>query len=257
MHDCRSLRPAPRGPTSRLQGRACLPAAVALILAAAVLLAPFVARPAFGHAAGPPPQATVSGAGSVVTIDWVAEPDDAAAVGVAVGLLPPEVVDAYLGRGPIEDLPSDAMLERLAQSPQLRAYLLANVTVTQAGAACRGEVVETEAFLTAGARLQFTCPAPVEQVELGITLLHDQDPRYRTFGVDGTIQSTVHTSTQPTHTWDLTGAAAGAGGAGRAAAWFWPLAVLAGVGALVGAAARIVLRRRVRYGCDGEHGGPT
>lgn len=163
---------------------------------------------ASGHAAGPPPHATLDADGDVVTIDWVAVDDDAAAVGVAIGLLPAETVDAYLGRGPWEDVPSEEEIRAFSRAPELRAYLASNIAVLQDGEPCRGIVDPAEDFVRDGARLTFTCPREVDEVDVRITMLHDADPRYRTFSVDGTYQTSVHTVDRPTHTWDFTGASA-------------------------------------------------
>jgi hypothetical protein len=177
-----------------------------LLLAVAALLV--VPQAAGAHSAGRPPHATLAADGRVVTIDWMAMGDDAAAVGVAVGLLPEKAIDAFLGLGPWEDMPSDDDIRMLSRSDELRQYLLENTQVFQDGRACSGDVEPAADFIAKGARFTFTCPRPVDFVDLRITILHDRDPLYRTFGVDGTYQTTVHTSAQPTHTWDFTGASA-------------------------------------------------
>jgi nickel/cobalt transporter (NicO) family protein len=177
-----------------------------LVLAFAVLAVAPGAAPAFGHPLGDPPRAWLSADERVVTIDWVAEDDDAAAVGHAVGLLPMEAVWAYIEELP-EEQPTAEQIDALSSSSELEEYLLDHVAIRQDGESCSGEAQPARDFIADGARLRFTCPEPVEQVDLRITLLHDQDPAYRTFGVDGGDQLTVHTASRPEHAWDFTSSA--------------------------------------------------
>lgn len=183
------------------QRRTATPALRAVIAALGLLI--LAATPASGHASGQLPHARLSAEGRTLTVVWSAAPDDVVDVGVAIGLLPETAMLAYLG-GPIADLPTEAELEAFATSPQLRDYLLEHIGVRQAGQDCDGEVISTSDPLDRGVELRFTCPQQVEQVDLRITMLHDRDPAYRTFSVDGTIRSAVHTATAPEQPWDLT-----------------------------------------------------
>ncbi len=184
----------------------CSAPAIRAVIATVALLVLF-ATPVYGHASSQLPHARLSAEGRTLTVVWSAAPDDMVDVGVAIGLLPESAMLAYLG-GPLEDLPTDAELDAFASSPQLRDYLLEHIRVGQAGRGCDGEVIATHDPLERGVELRFTCPQQVEQVDLHISMLHDRDPDYRTFSVDGTIRSAAHTATDPEQPWDLTPLAA-------------------------------------------------
>lgn len=174
---------------------------VAALVLAVSLLSPVT--PASGHAFGDPPRAWLSARGPVVTLDWVAEDDDAAAVGHAIGLLPIDAVWAFVEELP-DEMPTPQQRRTLSESPELRAYLLEHVRIHQDGRPCAGDAEPATDFIADGARLRFTCPDPVEQADVRITLLHDQDASYRTFSVDRSDQLAVHTAGQPEHAWDFT-----------------------------------------------------
>jgi hypothetical protein len=159
--------------------------------------------PAWGHAFGDPPRAWLRAEGQVVTLDWIAEADDAAAVGHAIGLLPIDAVWAFIEELP-EDLPTEEQTRALSEAPELETYLLEHVQIRQDGRACTGVAEPATDFIADGAQLRFACPEPVEQAAVRITLLHDEDPAYRTFAVDGTDQLTIHSIAQPEHVWDFT-----------------------------------------------------
>ena len=199
-----------------------------LLLWSVVLL-----EPVWGHAGGMPTHAKLSAEGEVVHVELVSAPDDAALMGSTLGLLPDGAMEVYLGASD-DELPSDAEIRAFSASPELREYLLEHVEVHQDGRRCDGDAAPAEDFVMDGAELRFTCPEPVEQATISITLLHDQDPAYRAYTVDGTIQSYTHTAAQPEHEWDFTLAAASDPGV--------PTALWGGL-ALVGLAAVGLLRR--------------
>ncbi len=180
-------------------------AAVALAVLLGVLTAPVVA---VAHPGGGlmPPHARFSADDEVVTIEWTAPPDDAAHIGEAVGILPAGTMEAFL-IGPPEALPTDDEVRALAASAELERYLLDHVEVRQDGRRCDGAVTPSPAFLDAGAVFTFRCPERVAEVDVRITILQDQDPRYDTFGVDGTVWTVLFTAAQPEHRWDATAAA--------------------------------------------------
>jgi len=186
-----------------------------------------------------PPHARFSADGDVVRIEWTAPQDDAAHVGEAVGIFPEGTMEAFL-TGPDELIPTDEEVRELAASSELQAYLLEHVTVRQEGVSCDGRVEPAEDFLVDGAEFTFRCPEPVAQVDVRITILQDQDPRYDTFGVDGTVWTVLFSSAQPEHTWNAEAAAAARSGGIPTALWVG----LAVVGAL--AVAWLLFWQRVR-----------
>jgi hypothetical protein len=177
--------------------RALLSGAVLLVLS--VLLV----EPVWGHAAGVPPHARLQAEGRVVHVELTSASDDAALIGSSLGLLPEGSMEWYLGESH-DAPPTDEELRAFSASPELREYLLEHVEVRQDGERCAGQAEPAEDFVLDGAELRFACPEPVEEVDVRITILHDQDPAYRTHTVDGTIQSYTHTSTHPEHRWDFT-----------------------------------------------------
>lgn len=158
---------------------------------------------AAGHAAGVPPHARLHADGPTVHMELTSASDDAALIGSSLGLLPQGSMEWYLGEahdGP----PTDEQIAAFSASSELRDYLLEHVEVRQDGKRCPGQADPAKDFILDGAELRFTCPEPVEQIDLRITILQEQDPAYRTYSVDGTIQTYTHTSAQPEHRWDFT-----------------------------------------------------
>ena len=198
---------------------------------------------AIAHPSGEfgPPTARLSADGRTVTIELAAPPDDAAAIGTAIGLLPEGSMEAFL----LEDedaQPTEEEIRELSASPELRAYLLEHVEVRQDGQGCAGEARPGEDFLADGAELTFTCGAPVEVVDVRITVLHDVDPRYATFGLDGSRWTVLFTVAQPEHPWDASGAASGPGLAAL-------LAIVGGVLLVLGVFGWLLVGRR-RPSCE-------
>ena len=206
-----------------------------VVAAAVLLLVVGVTTPVFGHASGQLPYAWWSADGHRVVAEWTAPADDAALIGTALGVLDAGASEAYLD-GPADEFPTDEEIAALSGSPALSRYLLDNLGVRQDGVDCPGEVDPAGDFITDGASFAFTCPEPVTDVELWVTILHDQDPAYQTLSGDGTIQDARHTAATPAHPWDFTMVA---GGPRRA-----PVVLFAAVG--VALAAGVLALRRVR-----------
>ncbi len=205
-----------------------------------VLLSLVPAAPASGHASSQLPHARWSAEGTEVVMQWTAAADDAADVAVAVGLWPEEAMWAYLD-GDIEDMPDDDEVAALQDATVLHDYFAESVALRQAGTACPVEVALTDDFITDGAELTFACDEPVTEAEIEVTVLHDRDPDYRTFSVDGSEQYAVHTADQPRHVWDFT-----ASGTDRDLPWGL---VATGVGLVVALVALMtVVARRPRAG---------
>jgi hypothetical protein len=198
-----------RAPTNAHAGRAPRRALLCGGVVVGVLL--ILQGVASGHAAGMPPHASLTADGDTIHVELTSASDDAALIGSSLGLLPEGSMEWYLGESD-DGPPTDEEIREFSASPDLRDYLLEHVEVRQDGAPCAGRADPAEDFVLDGAKLRFTCPEPVEEVDLRITILHDQDPAYRTYSVDGTIQSYTHTSAQPEHRWDFTLAGTDASG---------------------------------------------
>lgn len=210
-----------------------------------------VPLPALGHAAGELPHARLSAEGAQVTVELSAAADDAADVVVAAGVWPEEVFLAYLDvlfGGSEDQLPDAGEITAVSRDPALARYLGNGVTIRQQGRPCPVEVDVAENYIEDGATLTFTCPDPVTEAEVEITLLHDRDPAYRTFSVDGTAQYAVHTAERPAHPWDFTLAQQGGGGVSVAVLLAGAAVVLLGAGALL---ARLWSRPRDGAGTAG------
>jgi hypothetical protein len=207
------------------------------LLTVGTLLSAAVAAPApaDAHAAGELPTARLSADGDTVTVQLTIADDDAALIGTLLGQLPEGAMEAYLGRP--DEVPSDDEVLAFSASPELRAYLLDHVAVSQDGSPCEGTADPAERFVEDGAVLTFRCPAEVTTASIRISVLHDQDEAYRTYSVDGTEQFAVHSPTAPEHEWDFTLAGEGA---------TVPASWLVGLAAVVVASALLLLRRRPR-----------
>jgi len=186
---------------------------VAAVVALAMIVT--LAGPARAHPFGPPPTARVGADATVVTVTWTATTDDLLLIGERLGHLPAGSAAAAL-EGAVQVAPPATAAAALSASPELRAHLTERITVTQAGARCPSTVEPGLDFLVEGARLRFACPAPVEVVDLEITMLHDVHPAYRTFAVaaDGGEGQAVLTATAPAVAWDVRSGAPAAAPAG-------------------------------------------
>jgi hypothetical protein len=188
--------------------------AVVAVLALGVLLGVPVAAAAHGSLVVP--TIRLDAEDRTVTLQWNAAEDDAAAIAVGLGLAPREVLLDHLaalaaledGDDPqplIDRLIAQVDQERLTGAPELDAYLLRSMVVAQDGAACRGQVGPTDDFLTGVAELTYTCPEPVDEIDLTVTVLLEQDPTHRTFSNDGSGEVALHSAVEPTQTWTLAG----------------------------------------------------
>lgn len=173
-------------------------------MAALVLLLSCAAAPALAHPFGPPPTARIWADDSRVVIDWTAAPDDTAAIGVEVGVLSEQAVDAFLEESPAMVAPPAADLATLDSSEELRTYLLEHIQVLQGGRRCDAELAPVNDFIHRGATVVHSCPRPVVDVEVVITMLHSRHEAYRTFAFsrDRTEpDQAVFTVASPSHTW--------------------------------------------------------
>jgi hypothetical protein len=202
---------------------------VALWLAGAIV----GVAPAAGHASGELPHARLSSSGTLVDVELTMAADDAALIGEVVGQLQDGAMDSYLG-GPIDAMPTDDEVRAFSASSELRAYLLEHVTVRQDGQPCDGTADPAEDFLTDGAVVRFRCPSVVTEADVRITLLHDEDPAYRTYSVDGTVQYAVHSPSEPEHRWDFTLAKQDGGRSVPVALWAGLVGVAAPMVAILG-----------------------
>ena len=172
-------------------------------------------------------------------IDWRATPDDAAAIGERIGIMPPGSVAAYRQDSAAQAAPSSVDEARLSASSELRDYLTERIVATQDGQPCQSEVAPVADFVHRGARVIVTCPADIDDVALRIAMLHDIHQAYRTVAVaaDARPSSSVFTVAAPQHRFTF---GAGANAAGGIAA-----AVAVGIFLAAGAAV-VLLRRRSR-----------
>lgn len=188
---------------SRIRSRSPSVSVAAVAFLASVAL-PAVAANA--HPAGEVPRARLAVEGEVVVLDWIAAPDDAAEVLVAAGIWPEEVATRYLDVAfgiPADPLPGPEEIRAASRDAALPRYLAEHLVLEQGTRTCPGTVHPTEDLLADGVQVSFRCPTPPGQVHLTISLLHDQDPAYRTFSLDGTRRVAIHTAAEPTQPWDL------------------------------------------------------
>lgn len=168
------------------------------------------------HPFGPPPRSWLEVDGEVVRLSWQASYDDHLAVGEHLGHLEPGTAAAYLDPS-VRVAPARAEVEALASSAELRTYFTDHIVVEQDGRRCEAVAIETDRFLEQGARLAHQCHGPVDEVTLRITMLHDINEAYRTYGLaEGGEPGpfAIFTTEQPEHRVDV--AAIAGGGSGRA-----------------------------------------
>jgi hypothetical protein len=190
------------------------PVRLAAMGCAALLAVVLTATAASGHASGEVPQARLSATGHTVTLQWTAAPDDIADLAVAAGVWPEAIAFAYLDvafGGDPALLPDDAEVAAMGRDPALRRYLEDRVRILQDGTACAADARPAPDLMLEGVTVTFECPDEVTSAVVDIRLLHDRDPSYRTFSVDGTYQYAVHTAAQPAHPWDFRAAEASGG----------------------------------------------
>jgi hypothetical protein len=210
---------------------------IAVVLAAGIATWPAAGTAAAHPSGSAPPHAWLAAEDHVVTIEFTLAPDDAAVIGSALGLLPEDAMEAYLGDDGAT-YPTDEEIAEFSASGQLRDYLLEHIEVQQDGLPCPGEAEPAADFFADGAELRFTCQDAVEEVDLRVTALHEQDPAYRTFSVDGGTRYAVHTAAEPQHQWDFAAAADGSGAADGeplpVGLWAGLVAVIAGIAGVLG-----------------------
>lgn len=167
-------------------------ATAALALALTLTLALGQASTAQAHPFGPPLTASVTTQGSTVAVSWTGAPDDWMALGDFIGAFAASTDSSRTGA------------EVLASSPQVQAYLMEHVAVSQGGHACTASWQHAPRMVEDGAQLEFQCPAPVSVVDVRVSALTDVNDAYRTVVTAGG-QQVLFTAAQPQHTLDLSG----------------------------------------------------
>lgn len=197
--------------------------------------------PALGHPFGPPPVARLDANGREVTIDWAAAEDDYTILGGALGVFQAKQTFVYDAEGQTVagPPPTSQQLSQLANSAQLQSYVAEHISVRQEGADCPVQV-DASQLAADGVELVATCPRAVTELEVGITLLQDLHPAYRTVGLIGDAGAkTLFTEAEPVRRLTFANADPGPFGSG----WRTASLVLVAL-AMIGAVAAGVLSRR-------------
>ena len=193
------------------------------------------AAAASAHPFGPPLTAKVSAEGSTVTVAWAAAEDDWLRLGEHVGAFDEPTTP---GESPVL-----TGAEKLQRSESLRAYLLDNVSVDQGDGKCAGAVTSLEDPLGTGVELSFDCAAPVDEVDVTLSVLSDVNAAYRTFATasEGTSpRRALLSSSSPTTHFSF---AAGTAASGPPYLVILGLLLAAALGVVVAAARATHLRR--------------
>lgn len=201
---------------------------VAALAAAAAVVATGAATPAAAHPFGPPLSARLDVDGAEVAVTWTAAEDDWVNLGEFLGAFTGQT-DQTGGTG--EQLTG---ADLLARSDNLPSYLLSHFVVEQDGRPCEGQVTQLEELLTLGAGMVYTCPRPVDTVQLTVTTLTDINENYRTVVTSDDASEpaqALFTNTTATQQWSFDATATGLGTARVAlmAAGALILAALAGI----------------------------
>lgn len=213
------------------------PLAAVVLAALALALAPTAGH---AHPFGPPPRSWLEVDDATVRLSWEATYDDHLALGERLGYFEEGTSAAYLDPS-VQVAPPRADEEALAASDELRAYLAANIAVEQDGQRCDLDGVRTDRFVERGAIVHHVCPRPAEELTLRITMLHDVNEAYRTFGLAEAGPAgpfAVFTVEQPEHRVDVTELTGDGGAGGR-------LVLLAALGVLAAGVA-VAFRRLTR-----------
>jgi hypothetical protein len=198
--------------------------------------------PAGAHPLGDPQTVHLAASGNEVTARWTAPPDDLLVLGSVTGVLADRREYVFdLGAGGEPEPVGDSDADKLTAASEVADYLREHITVTQDGRACPAEV-DLEDLVEDGAALVFTCDREIEAVEVGVTMLTDADPAYRTVAfadggtVDGGTEQQLYGSDTSSATWHFDADAASGEG--------WPMvAAIGGVLVLVVATSVVGLRR--------------
>lgn len=183
--------------------------AAGLAAAAVAVTAGVVAAPQAGaHPFGPPLSARLDVDGTEVAVTWTAAEDDWVSLGEFLGAFTGQT-DQTGGTG--EQLTG---AELLARSDNLPSYLLSHFVVEQDGRPCEGQVTQLRELLTLGAGMVYTCPRPVDTVELTVTTLTDINENYRTVVTSEDASEpaqALFTNTTATQQWSFDATSGGVG----------------------------------------------
>lgn len=139
-----------------------------------------------------------------VHVKWrVGGPDDLTLLGVKLGLLPGDRVKAD---GTVDYEYSDPGV--VGASDRFAGYLLDRITVADAGQPCTGVAEPVLGLALKGATAAYTCPGPVTSATVGVRMLTDLHPAYKTLATGPTGQRAVYQGDDDTHDWTLVGAPA-------------------------------------------------
>lgn len=163
------------------------------------------AGPAEAHPLGDPQTVRLSADGHQVTALWTAAPDDLLVLGSLTGAIPERreyVFDLDPDAEPAPVGETDA--ELLTSSPEVADYLTEHITVRQDGRDCPAEV-DLAGLIGDGAELTFTCPEPVDDIEIEVTTLTDADRAYRTvaFAEAADPEQHLFNAAEPSREWNF------------------------------------------------------
>jgi hypothetical protein len=189
--------------TARPRRRGRLAAGLAVVLL--VWLAGFagLSSPASAHPLGAPQSVRIGAEDRQVWVRWTASPDDLTALGIHLGVLGDDRSLVYDQGVLVPEQYDDYDAVRLANSPAFAAYLLEHIAVDQRGRPCPGRVTNPEDVLGDGARVEFTCAEPVDEVTVRVDTLTDIDPAYRTLASSESGERATYTKSAPEQRWEL------------------------------------------------------
>ncbi len=230
-----------RGPAGAFALKGFVAAVFALTATATTVFA--APAPARAHPFGDPQTVAIAldqNHPEIVRIRWkVGGLDDLTLLGVALGLLPR---DRVMLDGAVFFRDSDATA--IGPSGEFAAYLLKQITVASNRHSCAGSVEPPSDVAKTGVTITYACPGPVGTVTVGVRMLTDLNPAYRTLASGPEGERAVYGSGEYSHDWVLGDApATGGDGLGRSAGV--QIAAVAG-GVLAATVAALVLSRLLR-----------
>lgn len=174
-----------------------------LLLFIGGVLSGMPAPPAAAHPFGDPQTLEIEPAADGVSVRWQAAADDLTSLALRLDVLDGPRSYVYRDGAMVPQKSEDADAERLAQAPELEAYLLSRIEVLAGETACTGALAPVEDLPADGALLKFSCPDSPGEVEVRARMLTDLHAAYRTLATGPAGQTHIYSVDSASNVFDL------------------------------------------------------
>ncbi len=173
-------------------------------VSAAALASGLGSGTASAHPFGEPQSVILTGRPTGVEIAWSAATDDVTALAAHLGAVGGQHIMVF-EKGEYDAQASSVPAGiRLAQAaPVLADYLLQHIVVSAEGRRCGGELAPVVDVSDGGVRVDYDCGRSVSEVEVGVDMLADLHPSYRTVAEGPNGQRHVYTGDGERISWTL------------------------------------------------------